>query len=176
MKSKKLSSELESKKESKEKKEVVLKIQFGKKDDDEIYKIYELSDNRLAVELDKCIKIFSLKNFKLITEINNERIGSSIELKNKDIALINYSDVNFYKLSGNNYKFYQKISEEKKIFEIYELKNENLIICIRRQMNIYSKDKGEYKILLKMKLSETVGSILEIKNNILLIILHMICK
>ena len=41
MNSKELSSELESKKESKEKKEVVLKIQFDKKNDDEIYKIYE---------------------------------------------------------------------------------------------------------------------------------------
>ena len=175
MNSKELSSELESKKESKEKKEVVLKIQLDKKDDDEIYKIYELSDNRLAVELDKCIKIFSLKNFKLITEINNERIESSIELKNKDIALTNYYAVNFYKLSGNDYKFYQKISEKEKIFNIYELKNENLIICIPHRINIYSKDNGEYKILFTLKLSETVGSLLEIKNNILSVFLLSRC-
>ena len=145
----------------------------------------------MAVELNNCIKIYSIKTFKLITEINNERIMTSIELKNKDIALADYSTVKFYKLTGNNYTYYQEISEEKKVFEIYELKNENLILCIRRKLNIYSKDtdKGEYKSILKIELEETVGSILEIKNNILslfyfldvilsvlLIILHIVWK
>ena len=74
----------------------MLQIKFDK-EKDEIYKVYEISDNRLAVELDKSIKIYSLQTFKLLTEINNERINTSIELKNKDIALTNYYVVNFYK-------------------------------------------------------------------------------
>ena len=162
----------ESKTESKEKNiQVIFKMKYDKKND-EIYQAYELSNNRLAVELEKSLKIFSLKNFKLITEINNERIGNSLELKNKDIVITNYNVINFYKLSGNNYISYQQIKEEEEIFEIYELKNENLIVCIRYQLNIYSKDKGEYKLLSKIKLEETVGNIFEIKNNILFLFLH----
>ena len=161
----------ESKTESKEKNiQVIFKMKYDKKND-EIYQAYELSNNRLAVELEKSLKIFSLKNFKLITEINNERIGNSLELKNKDIVITNYNVINFYKLSGNNYISYQQIKEEEEIFEIYELKNENLIVCIRYQLNIYSKDKGEYKLLSKIKLEETVGNIFEIKNNILFLFL-----
>ena len=38
--------------------EVKFTIQLNK-EKDEIYKIYELSDNRIAVELDNCIKIYS---------------------------------------------------------------------------------------------------------------------
>ena len=129
--SKEFCSEIESKIEIKENKQVMLRIKFDK-EKDEIYKVYEISDNRLAVELDKSIKIYSLQTFKLLTEINNERINTSIELKNKDIALTNYYVVNFYKLSDNNYTYYQNIKEEEEIFEIYELKNENLIVCIRR--------------------------------------------
>ena len=169
-------SDIESKTEIIEKKETIFKIQFDKKKD-EIFRIYEISDDRMAVELNNCIKIYSIKTFKLITEINNDRIMTSIELKNKDIALADYSTVKFYKLTGNNYTYYQEISEEKKVFEIYELKNENLILCIRRKLNIYSKDKdkGEYKSILKIELEETVGSILEIKNNILSLFLLSRC-
>ena len=167
-----MNSEFESKKENKE---LVLKLQFDK-NKDEIYRVYELSDNRMAIELEKSIKIYSLKNFKLITEINDDNnIGTSIELKNKDIALTRYCSVKFYKLSGNNYIFSQKISEEGELFEIYELKNENLITCSRRQISIYSKDKGDYKILSKIELEESVGSLLEIKNNILSLFLLSRC-
>ena len=166
-----MNSEFESKKENKE---LVLKLQFDK-NKDEIYRVYELSDNRMAIELENCIKIYSLKNFKLITEINDDNIGTSIELKNKDIALTRYCSIKFYKLSGNNYIFSQKISEEGELFEIYELKNENLITCSRRQISIYSKDKGDYKILSKIELEESVGSLLEIKNNILSLFLLSRC-
>ena len=168
-----MNSEFGSKKENKE---LVLKLQFDK-NKDEIYRVYELSDNRMAIELENCIKIYSLKNFKLITEINddNDNIGTSIELKNKDIALTSYCSIKFYKLSGSNYVFSQKISEEGDLFEIYELKNENLITCNRRQISIYSKDKGDYKILSKIELEESVGSLLEIKNNILSLFLLSRC-
>ena len=57
--SKELCSEIESKTEIKENKQVMLQIKFDK-EKDEIYKVYEISDNRLAVELDKSIKIYSL--------------------------------------------------------------------------------------------------------------------
>ena len=167
-----MNSEFESKKENKE---LVLKLQFDK-NKDEIYRVYELSDNRMAIELEKSIKIYSLKNFKLITEINDDNnIGTSIELKNKDIALTRYCSVEFYKLSGNNYIFSQEISEEGELFEIYELKNENLITCSRRQISIYSKDKGDYKILSKIELEESVGGLFEIKNNILSLFLLSRC-
>ena len=167
-----MNSEFESKKENKE---LVLKLQFDK-NKDEIYRVYELSDNRMAIELENSIKIYSLKNFKLITEINDDNnIGTSIELKNKDIALTRYCSVNFYKLSGSNYIFSQEISEEGELFEIYELKNENLITCSRRQISIYSKDKGDYKILSKIELEESVGGLFEIKNNILSLFLLSRC-
>ena len=108
-----MNSEFESKKENKE---LVLKLQFDK-NKDEIYRVYELSDNRMAIELENCIKIYSLKNFKLITEINDDNnIGTSIELKNKDIALTRYCSVKFYKLSGNNYINYLKLEEKKRNF------------------------------------------------------------
>ena len=151
--------------------EVKLKIKI-KNEKDEIYKVYELSDNRIAVELNKCIKIYSLKTCQLITEIkNNDYINSSIELKNKDIAITNYSTVYFYKLSDNNYINYLKLEEKEEIYEIYELKNENLILCPRRCLKIYKKENGEYKFLSKFKLNETVGKILEIKNNIVFLFL-----
>ena len=114
--------------------EAKYKIQIDQKKE-EIYKVYELSDNRLAVELNELnnsIKIYSLKTYKLITEINHDSITNSIELKNKDIAITDYEKVYFYKLSGNNYINYQKFEEKKKIYEIYELKNENLVLCLYR--------------------------------------------
>ena len=166
----------EPKTESKEKNiEVIFKMKFIK-ENEEIYQVYELSNNRLAVELENSLKIYSLENFKLITEINNEQIHKSLELKNKDIAISNYDVITFYKLSDNNYISYQKITEKEKIFEIYELKNENLIVCIRHKLNIYSKNKGKYKLLSKIELCETVGNILEIKNNILFLFLQSRCR
>ena len=147
------------------------KIELNK-EKDEIYKIYEISDKRIAVELDNKIKIYSLKTYQLITEINHDRVNNSIELKNKDIAITNFNTVYFYKLSGNNYINYLKLEEKKKIYEIYELKNENLILCLRRCLIIYIKEKEGYKLLSEFELNETVGTILEIKNNILFLFLH----
>ena len=154
--------------------EAKYKIQIDQKKE-EIYKVYELSDNRLAVELNELnnsIKIYSLKTFQLITEINHDSITNSIELKNKDIAITDYEKVYFYKLSGNNYINYQKFEEEKEIFEIYELKNENLILCPNRCLKIYKRVKGKYTILSYFGLSETVGKILEIKTNTLFLFLQ----
>ena len=167
------------KKENKEEKhsELIFKIQFNK-EKDEIYRVYEISDGRLAVELDNSIKIYSLKTFRLITEINHDCFYRAIELRNKDIAITKYSTVYFYKLSGNNYSNYLKleVKEGKKIYEIYELKNENLVLCIRRCLMVYAKEKDEYKFLSKFKLRETVGKIIEIKNNILFLFLLSRCR
>ena len=147
------------------------------KQQDEIYKVYELSDKRIAVELIYSIKIYSLKTFQLITEINHDKIDNSIELKNKDIAITDYNTFYFYNLSNNNYNNYLKIKEnEKKIFEIYELKNENLILCIRHCLIIYAKGKDDYTYLSEFKLNETVGKIIEIKNNILFLFLQSRCS
>jgi len=150
--------------------EIISKIQLNK-EKEEIYKVYEISDERLAVELDNSLKIYSLKTFQLITEIKHNRIDKSIELRNKDIAITNYNIVYFYKLSDNNYFNYLKLDGNEEIFEIYELKNENLVLCIRYCLMIYAKGKDEYKFLSKFKLSETVGKIIEIKNNILFLYL-----
>ena len=150
--------------------EVKYKIQLDK-EKDEIFKVYELSDNRIAVELDKSIKIYSLKTYQLITELTHDEINNSIELKNKDIAITDYNKVYFYKLSGNKYINYQKFEEDEEIFEIYELKNENLILCPHRCLKIYKRVRGQYTILSNFELDESVGKILEIKTNILFLFL-----
>ena len=152
--------------------EVKIKIKVNK-ENDEIYRVYELSDNRLAIELENSIKIYSLKTLQLLTKIKHDNVNNSIELKNKDIAIAGYRSVYFYKLSRNNYINYLKLEEKnkKRIYEIYELKNENLILCFRDDLAIYKKEKGEYKYLSKFKLNETVGKILEIKNNIVFLFL-----
>ena len=157
-----------------ENKEKYLEVKYKIKLDeekDEIFEVYELSDNRIAVELDKSIKIYSLKTYQLITELNHDKIDNSIELKNKDIAITDWNEVYFYKLSGDNYINYQKFKEDERIFEIYELKNENLILCPRRCLKIYKRVRGQYTILSYFKLSETVGKILEIKTNTLFLFL-----
>ena len=158
-----------------ENKEKYLEVKYKIKLDEEkgeIFEVYELSDNRIAVELDKSIKIYSLKTYQLITELNHDKIDNSIELKNKDIAITDYNIVYFYKLSGDNYINYQKFElEDEEIFEIYELKNENLILCPSHCLKIYKRVRGQYTILSYFKLSETVGKILEIKTNTLFLFL-----
>ena len=106
--------------------EVKIKIELNK-EKDETYKVNELSNNRLAVELENSIKIFSLKTLQLLAEINHDNVNNPLELKNKDIAIASYRIVYFYQLSGNNYINYLKPEEKnkKRIYEIYELKNEN---------------------------------------------------
>ena len=93
--------------------EIKIKIELNK-EKDEIYKVYELSDNRLAVELENSIKIYSLKTFHLLTKINHENVNNSMELKNKDIAITCYRIIYFYKLSGNNYIYYLQLEEKTK--------------------------------------------------------------
>ena len=158
-----------------ENKEKYLEVKYKIKLDEEkgkIFEVYELSDNRIAVELDKSIKIYSLKTYQLITELNHDKIDNSIELKNKDIAITDYNIVYFYKLSGDNYINYQKFElEDEEIFEIYELKNENLILCPSHCLKIYKRVRGQYTILSYFRLSETVGKILEIKTNTLFLFL-----
>ena len=158
-----------------ENKEKYLEVKYKIKLDEEkgeIFEVYELSDNRIAVELDKSIKIYSLKTYQLITELNHDKIDNSIELKNKDIAITDWNEVYFYKLSGDNYINYQKFElEDEEIFEIYELKNENLILCPSHCLKIYKRVRGQYTILSYFRLSETVGKILEIKTNTLFLFL-----
>ena len=83
--------------------EVKIKIKVNK-ENDEIYRVYELSDNRLA----------SLKTLQLLTKIKHDNVNNSIELKNKDIAIAGYRIVYFYKLSRNNYINYLKLEEKTK--------------------------------------------------------------
>ena len=161
---------IEPKKEVKENKiGIISKIEFLNEKYG-IYRVYEISDNRLAVELEKCLKIYSLSNFDLIIEINQEKINKSIELKNKDIAMTNYDTVNIYKLSENNYICYQKILPDLgEIFEIYELKNENLILSVVHHIDIYSKSNEEYQKISEIELKDSGTNIVEIKDNIVFI-------
>ena len=148
--------------------EIICKIKFNKYLD-EIYKVYLLSDKRISIETEHKIKIYSLKTFQLITEIKIESKYNSIELKNKDIAVAHYVNIDFYKLSGKKYILYQKIKDEEEIISIYELKNGNLIAGIHRGLIIYQKEKGQYKLLSKYDMPDHVQKIIEIKDDILFI-------
>ena len=65
----------DEKKESIEGKEKEEKISL------EIYKVYEISDKRIAIETEHYLKIYSITNFRLITEIETEHNYKSIEFK-----------------------------------------------------------------------------------------------
>ena len=162
--------------------EIIFKLDFNKNDEKkesiegeeeeekislEIYKVYEISDKRIAIETDDYLKIYSIKNFQLITEIKTEYDYESVELKNKDI-IIAYYDIKFYKLTGNNYEFYNTIKQDNgKIFCIYELKSENLVFGLSHCLLIYRKKEGEYKLISKIKMAHNVKKIIETKNDIL---------
>ena len=66
----------------------------NKMEESYIDKIYELSNNRIAVikivkyfPQEEVLKIYSLKNFKLLSEIKlKEKTKNIVELKNKDLV------------------------------------------------------------------------------------------
>ena len=86
-----------------------------------IDKIYELSNNRIAVinrkkyfSKEEELKIYSLNNCKLLYEIKLKECSKNIvELKNKDLIRAISSSLEFYKLDGQKYKFYSWINEWK---------------------------------------------------------------
>ena len=80
--------------------EMILKMK-----ESNIVKIYELSNNRIAVikrEMydfkEEEIKIYSLNTFKLLFEIKfKEKTKNIVELKNKDLVRATSSSIEFYK-------------------------------------------------------------------------------
>ena len=77
-----------------------------------IYKVYELSNKRIAVleEDEPEIKIYSL-NGKYLTKLVHNHIRTIIELKNTDLIICSTNEIEIYKLKKNNdYELFQSIS------------------------------------------------------------------
>ena len=169
-----------------------LNIDFG--DEIEIYSVIELTNNRIAVldnEVNK-VKIYSLKNWKLITEINQEFIKNIIEINNNDLVINSNSKIYFYKLLPNqSYELYQTIDEyaqgtftvrkyntflDKKgdkyynLNSVYQLINGDLVSCNSYGIKIYKRDiDHKYKLSFKNKIEEEIVKAIEIKKNLLLL-------
>ena len=143
-----------------------------------ISKIYELSNNRIAIikreeyfSEEEELKIYSLKTLKLISVTKFKGISQNIvELKNKDLVRSISSSIEFYKLSGKKYEFFQKIEEEKiNIYSILGLMDGNLVSFNTNGIEIYSKEKDKYKSISKIKIEDRAKSGYEIEKNKLII-------
>ena len=143
-----------------------------------ISKIYELSNNRIAIikreeyySEEEELKIYSLNTFKLLSIIKFKGISQIIvELKNKDLVRSISSSLEFYKLSGQKYKLFQKIEEEKiNINSILGLMDGNFVSFNTNGIEIYSKEKDKYKSISKIKIEDTAMSGYEIEKNKLII-------
>ena len=165
----------------------------NKMEESYIDKIYELSNNRIAVikivndfPQEEVLKIYSLNNFKLLSEIKlKEKTKNIVELKNKDLVrsfkTISYKERNsnwrifssfeFYKLYNQKYELFQKIEEEERIDINYILgsMDGNLISFNTYGIEIYSKEKDKYKSISKIKMEDTAMSGYEIEQNKLII-------
>lgn len=149
-----------------------------KMEESNIAKIYELSNNRIVIikrevydSIEEELKIYSLNNFKLLSEIKlKEKTQDIVELKNKDLIRALSSCLEFYKLYGQKYKLFQKIEEEKiNINSILGLMNGNLISFNTFGIEIYSKEKDKYKSISKIKMEDTAMNGYEIEQNKLII-------
>ena len=151
-------------------------MDFG--DETEIYSICELSNNRIAIldSKNNKVKIYSLQNFKLLTEIKQDFIKNIIELNNNDLIINSDSKIYFYKLLQNqNYELYQTINEygkgrykirdhneikadqddDYKLNSIYQLMNGDLISCNSNGINIYKKRKdNKYELSFTKKIED----------------------
>lgn len=89
--------------------EKTLKMKF----DEQIYRIYGLSNERIAViyTYKNILKIFSLKNGKFINKIEHEYIKNVTELKNRDLIICTEHFIYIYKLSNKKYELCQTINE-----------------------------------------------------------------
>ena len=154
--------------------EIILEMkEFG------IEKIFELSNNRIAIQKEYQLKIYSYKNFKLLSVIRFETSNITsfkdifIELKNKDLVRRGDSYIEFYKLYRQEYKLFQKIEEYSN--SIFGLMNGNLVSCNNNSIKIYSKEKDEYKLISKYEMKKNAVDAFEIESNKLVVILKN-CK
>ena len=148
-----------------------------KMEESNIGKIYELSNNRIAVikieenDSNEELKIYSLDTFKLLSGIKfKEKSRNIIELENQDLVRSIYSSLEFYKLSGEKYELFQKIEEEKiNIYFILGLMDGNLVSFNTNGIEIYSKEKDNYKSISKFKMEDVITNSIEIERNKLVI-------
>ena len=123
-----------------------------------IAKIYELSNNRIAVikrehyDFKEELKIYSLNTFKLLLEIKfKEKTKNMVELKNKDLVRAMSSSIEFYKISGQKCELFQKIEEKEiNIYFILGLMDGNLVPFNTNGIEIYSKKKMNINLYPKL--------------------------
>ena len=141
---------------------------FYESESNDIKKIFELSNNRIAVQKKDELKIYSYNTFKLLSIIKN--FGTFLELKNKDLVRRTYHNIEFYKLYGQKYELFQKIEEENYINSICGLMNGNLVSYDNYSIKIYSNEKDEYKLISKYEIENKPIDIFEIESNKLVVI------
>ena len=143
--------------------EIILKLN----EREQISQILELSNERIAINNKKELKIYSLNTFKLITKIdNNKKTYKYIELGNKDLARKSGSKIQFFQLSGKEYQLFQTIDEKEKIRCLIKLKRGSfLLACNYESINIYGKEKNKYKLISKNNSEKDCEDAIEIEDN-----------
>lgn len=167
-------------------------------DHNRIFKINELSNQRIGVLLNNSLLIYNLKSFQILDEVKfpildcnyDEGICDFIELKNTDLVLWSIKQILFYHLIENKYQLYQTINgleEENKetsidygfysrsskigeINSIYELSTGKLILCISSGLAVFTKINEEYKLESKHEIKIDVRRAIEINENKLVLL------
>jgi hypothetical protein len=144
-----------------------LEIVFKLNERETISQILELSNERIAINNIKELKIYSLNTFKLITKIdNNKQSVKYIELGSKDLARISVTKIQFFQLSGKEYQLFQTIDEKEVISSFIKLKRGSLLLtCNYKSTNIYEKEKNKYKLISKNNSEKDCEDAIEIEDN-----------
>jgi len=109
-----------------------------------------------------------LNAFKLLSIIKfKDYTFNIIELKNKDLVSKTNTSLEFYKLSAQNYEFFQKIEDKSKI--IIGLISGNLASFNAEGIKIYYKEKDKYKLISNINTGWDIVDAIEIEINKLVI-------
>ena len=154
--------------------EIAFKFELKEKIDE----IIELSNGRIGIKISNQFQIYSLKNLKLITTINDNDVHNKyIELKNEDLVRKSFSYIQFFKLSGNEYHLFQTIDENNKINSIIKLMDGNLLLsCNDKSINIYGKEDNKYKLLSQNCDEKDCKDAIEIEDNKVVIFKEYDCQ
>ena len=172
--------------------QLTTKFSFEK---NKIFKINELSNQRIGILWKESFLIDGLKNFKKLYEIKlpiskdyyTEGVFDFIELKNSDLVIFSSDKILIYQKSGKKYQLYQiinssegvkeKVDENKvgcyfpsrtKKFEInsiYELTNGKLISCNSYGLTMYTKANEKYISDSKHEIEIDVRKVIELNPN-----------
>ena len=155
-----------------------LEIAFKFEVKEKIDEIIELSNRRIGIKISNQFQIYSLKNLKLITTINDNDVHNKyIELKNEDLVRKSFSYIQFFKLSGNEYHLFQTIDENNKINSIIKLMDGNLLLsCNDKSINIYGKEDNKYKLLSQNCDEKDCKDAIEIEDNKVVIFKKYHCQ